>query len=315
MQRVIRCNTIKKIIKMNNSNNLDAMQQFNNIAGTMDTIQAIKNRVIKPIKVQLHPNREGFESPDSYGIYRNTGGTPLGVVGSVFEPMNLELFVDSIAESILKCGCDLDVNKLSYTEYCGGSKVIFDLPYKSVKLDTPQKGDVTEYKLQFKTGFDGLTKISLGFMSFRLWCANGAGNWKQDIAINCKNTSGNQMKVTTFVNEIHKCLEGIEAHTDQLNKLVLKTITKKDVDAFLLRLTGYDLEDTKAMNGKRRAIMDRLYAAIGIETANTGMNEFSLLQGITRYTTHDLAGRSEEAMLFTNAAKMNRTAHQLLLAN
>lgn len=44
------------------------------------------------------------------------------------------------------------------------------------------------------------------------------------------------------------------------------------------------------------------------------MTEFSVLQGITRYTTHDLCNGNIEGLLFDNAAKINQRAHELILS-
>jgi hypothetical protein len=48
---------------------------------------------------------------------------------------------------------------------------------------------------------------------------------------------------------------------------------------------------------------------------NTGQTAFSLLQGITRYTTHNLAKGSEEVLMYDHAAKLNKIAHELVLAD
>ena len=37
-------------------------------------IENIREKMINPVKVQLHSGIEGFKSPNNYGVYRNTGG-------------------------------------------------------------------------------------------------------------------------------------------------------------------------------------------------------------------------------------------------
>lgn len=293
----------------NSSNILDQLESgFANV-------NAIRSNMIQAKKVQLHPNIEGFDSPLSYGIYRHTGGAPLGTVGKDFQPMDLNLFVDTIEQSVSQCGNGLDLSKLSYKEYKGGAKVVFDLPLKSFKIDSPMKGDVLDTKLQFKTGFDGLTKVSLGFFALRLWCSNGAKSWQQDIGLSYKNTANNHAKTLLYCDEIFKTIAATEQYVNQLNGLAKRKVSKAEIDKFLTDLTGYNVAEYKDLTTRKRNILDKINQSIAIEMDNTGANQFSLLQGITRYTTHELAEGNEEILLFNEAAKMSDTAHKLLILN
>lgn len=51
-----------------------------------------------------------------------------------------------------------------------------------------------------------------------------------------------------------------------------------------------------------------------ILSQNTGANLFSLYNGITRYTTHDLAGGNIEDILYSNANKLNVMAMDTAMA-
>jgi len=90
------------------------MNVLENIENGAAHIANLKTQVLRAKKIQLHSGLEGFESPESFGVYKNTGGKALGVVGSTFEPCDLELFTESIYQSILKSGLDLDVSKIQY---------------------------------------------------------------------------------------------------------------------------------------------------------------------------------------------------------
>lgn len=291
------------------------MYNLESIENQFANIEAIKAQVIQAKKVQLHPNIEGFESPNNYGIYRHTGGKPLGVVGHVFNPMDLGLFVDTISSSILECGADLDLSKLKYTEFKEGAKVQFEIPYKSFQIKSPMVGDVLDTKLTFSTGFDGLTKTSLSFFANRLWCSNGAKRWDKDIELSVKNTINNQAKALLYCSEIAKCLLDVEKYVERLNELTTKAITQADIDKFVTKLTGYDVKDYNKQSTKRQNILDKINQSIAIEMQNTKVTEFSLLQGVTRYTTHELAKGNEEALMFDNAAKLNAKAHSLLMVH
>ena len=277
-------------------------------------IESLKTKVIKAKKIQLHSGIEGFESPDAYGIYRNTGGAALGVVGSQFMPCDLELFLDAIQHSVLNSGLDVDLTKLKYVEFLGGQKVSFRLPYKKYEIKTPMKGDTLETDLEFRTGFDGKTKMSIGFLSLRCFCNNGAKNWQKDVDLSLKNTTKNQAKLMYFTNEIITAATQVDNYVELLNMVVKKSVKQSDIDKFLTTLTGYSVKDYTELTTRKRNILDSINKQMAIEIQNTGANWFSVLQGITRYTTHDLAKKNVESILFASASQMNERAHQLVFA-
>jgi len=289
-----------------------------NILATIENggnhIENLKTKVLKAKKIQLHSGLEGFESPDAFGVYRNSGGAPLGVVGSTFEPCDLSLFLDAIQHSVLSSGIDCDLTKLQYKEHCDGSKVAFKLPYKKFEIASPMVGDILETSLDFRTGFDGKTKMSIGFSSLRLWCTNGAKNWKKDIELSLKNTTNNQAKMLTFTNEVIKAAAETEGYVTFLNMASLRSIKQSQIDQFLTTLTGYSVKEYKDLSTRKRNILDKINSAISVEVRNTGANYFSLLQGITRYTTHDIAKGDMDSVMYGHASQLNEKAHQLVFA-
>jgi hypothetical protein len=286
------------------------MSILDSISNEFKNIDAIRQRLIQPKKIQLHSGIDGFNSPDAYGIYRHTGGEALGVVGKQYEPADLDLFLTGIVESAIATG--LDLSKLTYNEYCGGSKIIFDIPLQDFDIPSPMVGDTLATKLQFKTGFDGLTKVSLGFYAYRLWCANGAKSWKKDIGLSYKNTANNHAKTMAYSHEILKAIANVNEYQNSLKTLIETPVTNAQAEAFYLKLTGTSLQDAKEISTRRRNIMDAINNSVAIEMQNTGANLFSLLQGATRYTTHEAANGSEEKLMFASAAKTSDLAHQLI---
>jgi hypothetical protein len=287
---------------------------LNSIENGASHIENLKAKVFTAKKIQLHTGLEGFESPDAFGVYKNTGGAPLGVVGKVYEPTDLPLFLDAIQHSVLSSGIDLDLTKLEYKEYYGGSKVAFVLPYKKYEIQSPMVGDTLETKLCFGTGFDGKTKSYVNFSAYRKWCANGAKGWQKDIDLSMKNTLLNQAKLLYFTNEVIKAANGVDKYVGLLNNASKKSIKQSEIDAFLTALTGYNVKEQSELTTRKRNILDSINRAIVTEIQNTGASYFSLLQGITRYTTHDLAKGDEEALLFAHASQMSDKAHQLIFA-
>jgi ribosome-associated toxin RatA of RatAB toxin-antitoxin module len=117
-----------------------------------------------------------------------------------------------------------------------------------------------------------------------------------------------------FCDEIFKAVNNVQNYGTFLDSLVNKPIVQKDIDAFLTKVTGYNVKDYKDLTTRKRNILDKINACIAVEIQNTKANQFSLLQGITRYTTHDISSGTLENVLFnTTAVKMNEEAHKALL--
>jgi len=273
-------------------------------------VENLRSKLIVPKKIQLHTGMEGFDSPKAYGIYRNTGGNALGIVGESFNPMNLSLFLDSVSASIANTDADLDVSKLEYHEYKKGSVISFTVPLKKFEIPgSSMVGDVVETKLTFTTGFDGKTKTTLGYYTKRLWCTNGAANWDKAINISFKNTKNSQGRVFMFCDQIIQTIDNVESYVEQLSKLTKKSITQKDIDKYYMRVFGIDREKEEKLSTRTRNILDSINQSVAIEMQNTGDNMFSLLQGVTRYTSRK-ANFSEEKIRFTSLANVNERAHR-----
>lgn len=287
---------------------------LNGISNEFNNIDTIKEQIFTPQLVQLHPNIEGFNSPDAYAVYKNTGGNALGVVGNTYKPMDLNIMLDSIVTSALECSNDIDLSTLKFKEYKGGSKVAFslDLPTAEIK-GSPMVGDIVKRGLEFRTGFDGKTKSSVVETFERVWCSNGCTNTVSQ-AVAFKNTINNHAKIYNLCQYIEQSQINSNSFITNIGKLSTIEMTQKDIDAFLTKLTGYDVKGYKDLTTRKRNILDSINAAIGIEKANTGANMFSIVNGVTRYTTHDLSKGSEESLYYDASAKMNVNALNLAFA-
>lgn len=276
-------------------------------------IENLKEKLPVIEKVPLITDRNGFDNPKSFGIYKSTGGPCLGVSKASYTPVKLDLLLDSIIDSITKSNLDLNLNEIKYNEYKEGKKVTFTIPLKSYEIQSPMVGDIIKTNLVFTTGFDTLTKSSISFSTFRLVCKNGAKRWKNDYAISYKNTKNNAEKYLLFANEIIQTDLDASNYVQELNRLVKKNITQKEMDEFYLSVFGINRENYNDSHKKTQKIYDAVNQCVAIEESNTGMNAFSLLQGITRYTTHEVA-ENEGDILFGTASKINAEAHNYLMA-
>jgi len=262
-------------------------------------------------KIPLVVGLEEYNTPNTFGIYKKGGGNCLGVSKDSYKPADLSLFLDTIVNSCIETDLNLDLDKIEYKEYKGGKKVTFRVPLKDFEIASPMKGDIIKSSLLFTTGFDTQTKSSLTYSTYRMWCSNGAKKWQNDYALSFKNTKGNADKYLLFTEQIIKTNEDVEEYVKSLGQLAKKAISPEQLDEFYLRITGVNKHNYEEAHGKSQNIFNSLQNAIMIEANNTGMNAFSLLQGGTRFATHQLA-EVEEDLYFGNAANFNQTVHQVV---
>lgn len=165
----------------------------------------------------------------------------------------------------------------------------------------------------FNTGFDGLTKTSLTYSLYRIWCGNGAGHWEEQ-SLSFKNTFRNHTKgLAKFCDEINTMIESVETYTKNLTNLTTINITQRELNDFISKLTGYSMKDYEEMKGKKRGIIDRINESMAIEISNTGANLYSVLNGVTRYTTHYLAEGDENKIYYSpTVIALNNRAHKLV---
>lgn len=282
-----------------------------NYLNTLEAVENVRQKLFDVKKVKLHTGMEGYNSPEAYGLYKSTGGDPLGVVRGVYEPVNLNLLLDSIIQNASCCE-QLQLDKLSFREIFGGSKVEFVIPAQRFEVDSPMVGDVIESRLTIRTGFDGLTKTSLNFELYRLWCANGCASWMKDESISYKNTRGNNLKGMLYymADQMVKVIGNISEYKDRLNLLVSRPVSQKQIDNFLLDVIGKSGENIAELTTHSRNMLDRINECVAIEMQNTGANAYSLLQGITRYTSHDVLDGDLDMIGFNKAGRMNKKAQE-----
>ena len=291
------------------------MNTITQIEAQMAHIEAIREQMFDTTLIQLHPNIKGFQSPETYGVYKETGGKALGVVGGTemlkYEPPKLKLLLDVVTKSLIECCPEVDLTKLEFKQWKEGAKCGLFLPLKEIKIKSPMKGDITKVNLSIKTGFDGNTAYEMGIEYYRIWCSNGCGAWDKSQMVKFKNTILNASKVPMLASQIIQTIDTTNDFVAKMNELVKTTITKTQVQKFLLDNFGYDMAKVDDMNKKSRDRMNAINEAVGIEMANTGENLYSLFNGITRFVTH-VRAKDETDRLFNPSIT---TQAQRLLSN
>lgn len=300
---------------------------------TSKHLEAIEAKFFEVIKVQLHPNIEGFNSPENYGVYKGTGGDALSVMGKDFVPMQQREFMDSIIHTVFECGSDLDLETLEFKEFKGGRQIEFSISLAPLDFEnTMGLRDVTENKLTFSTSYDGSKSSAISLYTVRQVCSNGMMGWGMETVLKGKNTQGGKNKILTYCDEVMHIVEEVKKFNIKMRELDIQKVGKAEVEAFKLKLLGYNKETLLSkpvklndkgvevkQDGKKFAILDKINESIELEFSRTGETAFGLLQGITHYTNH-VANSSkdvtnEEYIRFYAGAKMNDRAQQLVFAN
>lgn len=290
------------------------MDILNQIEKEFDVVEQVRSQLFEPKLIQLHTGNEMFNSPEAYGVYKNTGGNALGVVGNRYSPMNLSIMLDSIVYSIANCDLNIDLSTLKFREYLGGKKVAFtiDLPINEIK-GSPLVGDAVARRLEYRTGFDGLTKTTLTEYLFRLVCLNGAAAPYSQV-LSFKNTINNHMKVYNLCSQINQVIDNGDKFLMDFGRLSSISVDSSEIDSFIKKVTGLSPKDYKTMNTRSRNMIDAINRSVAIEMAETGDNMFSLVNGITRYNTHHKANGDEEKLLYSTIDSVTQRAFSVALA-
>lgn len=292
------------------------------LSSTENHLEAIKAKFFDVIKVQLHPNIEGFKSPEAFGIYKGTGGTPLSVMGKDFVPMQQHEFLNSIIHTVFECGADLDLETLEFKEFMGGRKIEFSIKLQPLAfVNSAGRYDETENKLVFSTSYDGSKSNTIALYTYRQICSNGMMGWGLENILKGKNTVGGKAKILTYCDEVSKIVAETREFNQRLQNLDLVKVGKAEVEAFKLKLLGYNKETlakSEKPETKKLNILDRINESIELEFSRTGATAFGLLQGVTHYTNH-VANSSktisdEEYIRYYQGAKLNDNAQKLLFA-
>lgn len=290
---------------------------------TAKHLEAIEARFFEVVKVQLHPNIEGFKSPDNYGIYKSTGGDALSVMGKDFVPMQQREFMDSIIHTVFECGADLDLETLEFKQFKGGRQIEFSISLAPLDFENSMGlRDVTENKLTFSTSYDGSKSSAISLYTVRQVCSNGMMGWGMESVLKGKNTIGGKNKILTYCDEVMHIVEEVKKFNIKMRQLDIQKVGRSEVEAFKLKLLGYNKESllkSEKPEPKKMNILDKINESIELEFSRTGETAFGLLQGITHYTNH-VANSSktitdEEYIRFYQGAKLNDKAQQLVFAN
>lgn len=262
-----------------------------------------------------------YKSPvELYGVYRKTGGSSLGVMGSQFVPMQPKEFYNNIVATVNEFGADLDLTTLQFKEYCGGSKIEFSIKMYPLSFKN-DKGlnDVTNLEVTFSTSFDGSKSNVISLYTERLVCLNGMVANKLQGTLKGRNTLNGKAKILSYTKELAEIVNGANEFKEKMEALDKIKLSNEQIETFKLSLLGFNresLRDSDKPETRKHTMLDELDEAINIEFERTGQTAFGLLQGVTYYTNH-MANTSKtisdsEYIRFNQGFKTNEKAQEIL---
>lgn len=251
-----------------------------------EIIANTRENLFEVVKIQLHTGMEGFDSPESFGIYKKTGGQALGVLGKDFTPTQPHFLFDQFVDAIQDVAT-VELGSLTYAELKGGKKINFSanigkLSYKNLQ----GKDDEMDVKVNLMTGFDGYTKTSLFVSVYRQICANGMKAWQTELNVAFKNTKGNVGKVNMLCEDIVKIMNSSEKYSMGIKALSKRKVSQKEQNEFIKKVTGMDMAKYSELTKRQQSTLDKINEAVAIEMKDAGATAWALLNGITRYTNH-----------------------------
>lgn len=286
------------------------MNFLSNVSAEISKFEEIREQLFHVVKVQLHPNIDGYEVPESFATYRSQGGQPLGVVGKDFTPTQPV----QLLEGLLECD-QIDFTQIKYKEMKGGSKIRFEIPLKTIEIKNDRKiGDVTDVYLQLQTGFDGQTKTSLYLYTKRLICLNGMKKSFTEFQASFKNTRGNQGKILGLCNDVAKAVSMVDDVKELYLNLDKIQVNQRMINDYVKKVADLDVNLSVDWSTRKRNIYENIMQSIDLEMNRTGNTAFGLLNGMTYYTNHLASGCDNEDFVFVDSgAKLNDKALNYLV--
>lgn len=294
---------------------------LNGISSASNNLEAIENKLYNVVKVPLFTNIPDFKAPENtFGIYKGSGGSPLSVMGKDFTPMQPKEFLDSIVKTVYECDANLDLSTLEFREFKGGRQIEFSIKLEPLAfINNAGKYDETQNKLTFSTSYDGSKSNMISLYTWRQICSNGMMGWGMDSVLKGKNTIGGKAKILTYCDEVVKIITETNDFNIRMQRLDKVKINPAQVEAFKLKLLGYNKEtvlNSDKTQTKKMNILDKINESIELEFSRTGATAFGLLQGVTHYTNHEANSSktisNEEYIRFYKGAELNDKAQKLV---
>jgi hypothetical protein len=261
------------------------------------------------VKAERLVTAESNIETDSIAIVRTDNNAILGVHGKGYHPLqNLEMMeiLDRISGRM-----ELPLHKGGY--FGEGQKVYVQLKTKDQRINN----DMVKGYLTCVNSFDGSTSLAFGHSNLTISCQNTFFANYREMANKVRHTQKMHERIDLICMQIEDVLRAEEKIFEQIVKMdgiginepsavLLKSLKAKGFasvkDLALTRILNLEKEerlaDLSTLSTRKKNILSDLEVNIMGEVQDKGGNLWGLFSGITKYTTHQLKGDSNENKLF-----------------
>lgn len=273
-------------------------------------------------KVQLFPQANNFELPETFGMYRDNG-TWLGSVGKGYhytQPSEILQMFEQACEQI-----NVDCGNIEVREFLGGRKLSFRIPLENFDVIIPKGnrkiGDEVRKSISFTTSYDGSTSNYFEYFVERLACLNGMTRKDHLLKAKFRHTVSQTQKIKLLADAIVTAHNHQKAIEQSFQRLANAPFEPKfeNVQSFIKKLVGYDLADANKEEGKTQVTrvnkVNSLSDSIYKEINEIGDNLWGLFNGVTWYTNHEVQRDDQlHYIQFAQGKTINDKALQLVEA-
>lgn len=297
-----------------------------------DQLMRIKSQLFTVAKTPLYaPPLEAFRStlgtadaaplgkPHVYGLYKTTGGDPLGTSGEMFKPVQpvdlLTAFTNCLMDVQGYGGAALDLSKLKYTERKGGSRIEFSIPIPGIGfVNKAGLRDIMNMFLTVSTGFDGTaTKFRLDVE--RLICLNGWTAINSEFSASIRSTKNAKERIAFSCDEIAKTIADSSGTEELIRKMNMTDLSGRKTREYVERVFRIDQSEEEDLHALTQKRLDKIMESIDLEMRRSGATVWGALNGITHYTNHvaETKGDRDDYIMIGTGAQVNKRAQRLAL--
>lgn len=253
--------------------------------------------------------KSGIVIPDKVAIIREDNNTVLGVHGSNYEVYQNHEMMELLHKISNSTG--LQIHKAG--EFGGGGKVFIQLKSDDLILN----GDKIEGYLTAASSHDGSTSLGFGTSTLTISCMNTFFRVFKNLDNKLKHTSSMRPRIDQILFGIEKLLKEEQTTFEELKRL--SNVEMKPIHQELVTKMFFQLDNTDKLgelSTRMKNQIDVFEMDVLREIGEKGNTLYGLMNGLTRYTTHDkfkTGDKSMEAKLFNKTGVLEREVYNKLL--
>lgn len=231
-----------------------------------------------------------------HAIIRNDNDKPLSILSDGYYPYQNHDLVELLERVSSKTKGDLVLHNGGY--FGGGERVYIQLKSKNLILDD----DVVEGYVTGINSFDGSTSLAFGPSNITISCMNSFFAAFREMRTKVRHTKNMIDRVDEMVSVLEKATKEEDKIFEQIKRMQnvsFNTEQREKVTKVILNIEPkLDLKDRSQISTRTYNNLKRLDLAMDREIGQKGSNLWGLFSGVTRYTTHDLKGDTQEKKMF-----------------